>query len=141
MGTLEVQGTLDPNQFSPSGTSDGDIAQVRVKRVDTFEGKVTHAFERAEVRGRVQTPAIDAQGGMTVRLQISTRPSSTTCRRGPAARPKPKGKTLTSASCGRATAQAFGKFLQVLGTERVFDTYGRFIGFDRRRSSTHKLGV
>ena len=53
MGLLEVTGTLDPKQFWPSGSADGDTAHVRVVRV-TFNGKATHAFHGAHVRGRIQ---------------------------------------------------------------------------------------
>ena len=46
MGLLEVTGTLDPKQFWPSGSADGDTAHVRVVRVVrvTCNGKATHAF-------------------------------------------------------------------------------------------------
>jgi len=68
MGTLEVQGTLDPKQFWATGSSDGDTGQVHVKRV-TFAGKVTHAFDHAVVHGRVRKPVIDEHGRITVRFQ------------------------------------------------------------------------
>ena len=68
MGLLEVTGTLDPKQFWPSGSADGDTAHVRVVRV-TFNGKATHAFHGAHVRGRIQKGAIDPHGGITVLLQ------------------------------------------------------------------------
>ena len=51
MGHLQVDGTLDLKQFWPTGTSDGDTAHVVVKRI-SFDGKVTHAFDGAQVRGR-----------------------------------------------------------------------------------------
>jgi hypothetical protein len=39
MGHLQVNGTLDLNQFWPGGTSDGDTAHVTVKRI-TFDDRV-----------------------------------------------------------------------------------------------------
>jgi hypothetical protein len=65
MGTLEVQGTLDPNQFWSTGSSDGDTAHVTVKRF-TFDGKVIRAFDGARVRGRASKAVIDENRVITV---------------------------------------------------------------------------
>ena len=140
MGTLEVQGTLDPNQFWSTGTSDGDTAQVQVERV-TFEGKLTHAFEHAQVRGRVRKPVIDARGRMTVRFQGIDAPELHYMPTVAQAKAKKQNANFRQ-HYGRAAAQALGKFLHTLGTgavkcrvvaevskpNDVFDTYGRFIG-------------
>jgi hypothetical protein len=113
MGLLQVTGTLDPNQFWPSGSSDGDTAHVHVESV-TFNGKATHAFHGAHVRSRIQKGVIDQHGRITVRLQgidapeLHYMPPVT----------KPKAKQPTAAfrqHYGRLAAERPGEFLKTLG--------------------------
>jgi endonuclease YncB( thermonuclease family) len=139
-GFLEVHGTLDPNQFWSTGTSDADTLRVQVKRME-FNGKTTHVFDHAQVQGRTRKAVISANGGMTVRLQgidapeLHYRPdvSPTTVKK-PNANFRQPG--------GREAAEALGRFLRGFGEGEiacrvvsavaspndVFDTYGRMIG-------------
>jgi endonuclease YncB( thermonuclease family) len=140
MGLLQVEGTLDLSQFFPNGTSDGDTAHVVLKRI-TFEGKLTHVFEGAHVRGRGSKDVIDKNKAITVRFQGIDAPElHFTPSVAKAKAKKPNGDFRQS--YGRAAAQALGKYLATLGTgamkcrvvtevskpNDVFDTYGRFIG-------------
>jgi endonuclease YncB( thermonuclease family) len=77
-GLLEVRGTIDLDQFWPTGSSDADTTKILVStapgafRFRPNPGasyQTTHAFDDAIVRGRVTKPAIDQHGRITIRLQ------------------------------------------------------------------------
>jgi hypothetical protein len=64
-GLLEVRGRIAIEQFRPEGESDADTTKIHVSvSQDSFcfkehpaaQLRVTHAFERARVRGRVTKP-------------------------------------------------------------------------------------
>src|SRR5437588_147250 len=75
-GLLEVTGTIDLSQFWPSGESDADTVKVQVG-TNSFRfaaragnpSTVTHAFNGAQVHGKVTKEAIDKQNRVTIRLQ------------------------------------------------------------------------
>jgi len=76
-GMLEVAGTIDVNQFWPTGRSDADTTKLIVKvgggaiqfRKDSSSPfKVTHVFDNAIVKGRTTKPPIK-NGQLTIRLQ------------------------------------------------------------------------
>jgi hypothetical protein len=60
-GLLEVSGTIDPTQFWPSSESDAGPVKVHRSSTDAFRftahpggaPKITHAFEGAQVHGKV----------------------------------------------------------------------------------------
>src|SRR5690349_15919855 len=80
-GLLEVTGTIDLAQFWPSGQSDADTVKVQIA-ANAFRfraqagarAKVTHAFEGAQVQGKVRKDAIDKQNRITIRLQAVDAP-------------------------------------------------------------------
>ncbi|HEY4106917.1 MAG TPA: thermonuclease family protein, partial [Polyangiaceae bacterium] len=140
MGLLQVEGLLDAAQFWPAGTSDGDTARVTVERV-SFEGKVTHVFEGAHIRGRINTTVLDEHNAITVRFQGIDAPELhylPAVSKGKAAKPNHNFRQ----HYGRAAAAALGAFVKTFGAgsvkcrvvtqvskpNEVFDTYGRFIG-------------
>jgi len=140
MGHLQVEGTLDLEQFWPAGTSDGDTARVVVKRI-TFNGKLTHALDHAQVRGRTCKPVLDEHHAITVRLQGIDAPELHYMPSVPKAKAKKQNANFRQ-HYGRTAARALGTYLHTLGTgalkcrvvtqvskpNEVFDTYGRFIG-------------
>ena len=76
-GMLEVAGSIDVNQFWPTGRSDADTTKVIVKvgggaiqfRKDSSSPfQVTHVFDNATVKGRTTKPPIK-NGQVTIRLQ------------------------------------------------------------------------
>jgi len=76
-GMLEVAGSIDVNQFWPTGRSDADTAKVIVNvaagalkfRKDSASPfHVTHVFDNALVKGRTTKPPIK-NGQITIRLQ------------------------------------------------------------------------
>ena len=76
-GMLEVAGSIDVNQFWPTGRSDADTTKVIVKvgggaiqfRKDSSSPfQVTHVFDNATVKGRTTKPPIK-NGQLTIRLQ------------------------------------------------------------------------
>jgi hypothetical protein len=75
-GPLEVSGTIDLTQFWPTGASDADTVKVHLSGANAFRftahpgaaPKITHAFEGAQVHGKVTKDAIDKQQRITVRL-------------------------------------------------------------------------
>jgi endonuclease YncB( thermonuclease family) len=76
-GMLEVTGSIDVNQFWPTGRSDADTTKVIVKvgggaiqfRKDgSSPFHVTHVFDNALVKGRTTKPPIK-NGQLTIRLQ------------------------------------------------------------------------
>jgi len=75
MGSLKISGTLDPNQFFPTGESDGDTAHVLVDKNgfsysnDGKNFKVTHVFDNAHVVGQGSKNVLDSQGRITIRFQ------------------------------------------------------------------------
>lgn len=139
-GLLEVHGTLDPNQFWSTGTSDADTLHVQVKRVE-FNGKATHVFDHAEVQGRTRKAVLSATGGMTVRLQGVDAPELHYRPDVNGAKEKKPNANFRQPG-GREAAEALGAFLRELGSGEiacrvvstvatpndVFDTYGRMIG-------------
>ena len=77
-GRLEVTGTIQIDQFWPTGASDADTAKIlvgtgpgafRFRPDPATPFQPTNAFANAIVRGRTTKPAIDNQGRITVRLQ------------------------------------------------------------------------
>ena len=77
-GLLEVTGTIDLDQFWPSGTSDADTTKLlvavdqdafRFRPAPSEPFKVTHVFDDAIVIGETRKPAIDSQHRVTIRLQ------------------------------------------------------------------------
>jgi endonuclease YncB( thermonuclease family) len=76
-GLLEVSGSIDLNQFWPTGESDADTVKLLLSAANAFRFrshagapfKVTHAFEGATVKGKVSKPTIDKNGRITIRLQ------------------------------------------------------------------------
>jgi len=90
MGLLRVKGTIDLGQFWPKGSADADTTKILVTvGRDAFQFRerpgsrfrVTHAFDKAVVVGRIRKPAMD-KNQVTVRLQgidapeLHYRPSS-----------------------------------------------------------------
>jgi endonuclease YncB( thermonuclease family) len=65
MGLLVCTGTIDLNQFWPSGESDGDTAHVLIKDF-AYEGQVTQVFQGATVHGK---PVIHKDGTVVIRWQ------------------------------------------------------------------------
>jgi len=158
-GLLEVTGTIDLSQFWPSGESDADTVKVQVG-TGSFRfapragdpSSVTHAFEGAQVRGKVTKDAIDKQNRITIRLQavdapeLHYRPTAPTLNN---RKPTTTQRAAFNAANGNfrqnlgetATVQLFG-FLNGVGKSPidcvvrtlvdqpgdVFDTFGRFIG-------------
>jgi endonuclease YncB( thermonuclease family) len=77
-GLLEVNGTIDLNQFWPRGTSDADTTKIlievgadafRFRSSPTDPFQVTHVFDDAIVIGTTRKPVIDKQNRVVVRLQ------------------------------------------------------------------------
>ena len=77
-GRLEVRGTVDLTQFWPTGSSDADTTKIlvstqpgafRFRPRPGAQFQTTNVFDGATVRGRVNKPAIDNQGRITIRLQ------------------------------------------------------------------------
>jgi endonuclease YncB( thermonuclease family) len=159
-GLLELSGTIDLGQFWPTGESDADTVKVQVSGLDAFRftahpgaaPKITHAFEGAQVHGKVTKDAIDSKGRVTIRLQaidapeLHYRPTAPTLN-------KKKPTATQRAAFNKANGnfrQHFGetatvelfKFLSKAGPSpiktvvhtqvdepgEVFDTFGRFIG-------------
>jgi len=127
-GLLVAFGTMDLEQFWPTGTSDGDTAHVRVERFE-FEGEVTHAFEGATV---ARKPVLH-NGAVTVRWQGIDCPELH------------YGRSIWYRQhWGQAPSVHLAKFLRersrgasevdvqlttrVRRPNDVFDKYGRFIG-------------
>ena len=158
-GLLEVTGTIDLAQFWPSGQSDADTVKVQVganafrfRAQAGAQAKVTHAFEGAQVQGKVRKDAIDKQNRITIRLQavdapeLHYRPTAPTLDK---QKPTPAQRSAFNAANGNfrqhlgetATIQLF-KFLSKAGNSPipcvvrtlvdrpndVFDTFGRFVG-------------
>ena len=81
-GLLEVSGTIDLDQFWPTGESDADTVKVHLSGPSAFQFRaspnaapqVTHAFEGAKIRGKVAKDAIDKQQRITIRLQAVDAP-------------------------------------------------------------------
>ena len=79
---LEVTGTIDLAQFWPSGDSDADTVKIHLSGNNAFRfrpgpgasSKVTHAFEDAQVHGKVTKDAIDKQQRIIIRLQAVDAP-------------------------------------------------------------------
>src|SRR5215475_6543625 len=76
-GMLEVEGTIDLNQFWPDGESDADTTKVvlnvgpgaiRFRKNDSLPFQATHVFDNARVKGRTSKPPIK-NGKLTIRLQ------------------------------------------------------------------------
>src|SRR5256885_955535 len=76
-GILEVAGSIDINQFWPTGRSDADTTKVIMKvgggalqfrKDNSSPFHVTHVFDNALVKGRTTKPPIK-NGQMTIRLQ------------------------------------------------------------------------
>jgi len=76
-GMLEVAGSIDINQFWPTGRSDADTTKVIVKvggggiqfrKNSSSPFHVTHVFDNALVKGRTTKPPIK-NGQLTIRLQ------------------------------------------------------------------------
>jgi endonuclease YncB( thermonuclease family) len=156
---LELNGTIDLSQFWPAGESDADTVKVLVSGPDAFRftahpgaaPKVTHAFEGAQVHGKVTKDAID-KGRVTIRLQaidapeLHYRPLAPTLNK---KKPTPAQRAAFNNASGNfrqhfgetATTELFG-FLSKAGPSPikcvvrtlvdepgdVFDTFGRFIG-------------
>jgi endonuclease YncB( thermonuclease family) len=159
-GVLELSGTIDLTQFWPSGDSDADTVKVVVSGPDAFRftahpgaaPKVTHAFEGAQVHGKLTKDAIDNKGRVTIRLQgvdaaeLHYRPLAPTLNK---QKPTAAQRAAFNAASGNfrqhfgetATTELFG-FLSKAGRSpincvvrtqvdepgEVFDTFGRFIG-------------
>ncbi len=159
-GVLELTGTIDLTQFWPSGESDADTVKVQVSGPDAFRftahpgaaSKITHAFEGAQVHGKVTKDAIDNKGRVTIRLQaidapeLHYRPLAPTLNK---KKPTTAQRAAFNAANGNfrqhfgetATTELFG-FLIKAGPSPikcvvrtlvdepgdVFDTFGRFIG-------------
>jgi endonuclease YncB( thermonuclease family) len=77
-GLLEIRGIIPIEQFWPGGESDADTTKIKVTvgegafRFREHPGAafvVTHAFDKARVRGRISKEIIDKQGRVTIRLQ------------------------------------------------------------------------
>jgi endonuclease YncB( thermonuclease family) len=77
-GLLEVVGRIPIEQFWPDGESDADTTKIKVEvgegsfRFREHPGapfRVTHAFDRARVKGRITKEIIDKKGRVTIRLQ------------------------------------------------------------------------
>jgi len=159
-GLLEVTGKIDLAQFWPAGESDADTVKVQLSGTDAFRfranqnspSKVTHAFEGAQVHGKVTKDAIDKQQRITIRLQavdapeLHYRPQAPTLNK---VKPTPAQRAAFNAANGNfrqhfgetATVALFN-FLSKTGASPldcvvrtlvdepgdVFDTFGRFIG-------------
>jgi endonuclease YncB( thermonuclease family) len=156
-GLLEVSGTIDLDQFWPTGQSDADTTKIilEVKEeafcfrpISSSPFEITHAFDSAIVRGKIKKEAIDKQGRITVRLQgidapeLYYRP----------AHPRKLNKSEATAFKAKSAEfrQYFGEtatvelrdFLSRAGSNplpckvrsaidypnEVFDTYGRLVG-------------
>jgi hypothetical protein len=113
MGHLQVDGTLELAQFWPTGSSDGDTARVVVKRI-TFNGQVTHALDRAQVRGRTQKAVLDEHRAITVRLQGIDAPELHYMPSIPKAKAKKQDANFRQ-HYGRAAARARGTIVLVDG--------------------------
>jgi endonuclease YncB( thermonuclease family) len=76
-GLLRIRGTIDLAQFWPTGSADADTSKIKVtvgKNAFSFAPdrktfKVTHALDKAIVKGAKKGPVIDTQSRVTVRLQ------------------------------------------------------------------------
>jgi len=159
-GLLEVTGTIDLAQFWPTGQSDADTVKVEVSGSNAFKfrkspsapTKITHAFEGAQVHGKVTKDAIDQQGRIIIRLQavdapeLHYRPIAPTLNK---KKPSATQRAAFNKASGNfrqnfgetATVQLFN-FLSKAGKSPikcvvrtlvdqpsdVFDTFGRFIG-------------
>ena len=159
-GLLEVSGTIDLTQFWPTGDSDADTVKVHLSGANAFRftahpgaaPKITHAFEGAQVHGKVTKDAIDKQQRITIRLQavdateLHYRPLAPTLNK---KKPTKTQRAAFNAASGNfrqpfgetATVELF-KFLSKAGPgpikcevrtqvdepSDVFDTFGRFIG-------------
>ena len=160
IGLLEVTGTIDLAQFWPAGESDADTIKVLLSGPNAFRftphpgasSKVTHAFEGAKIKGKVNKPAIDTKNRITIRLQgvdaseLHYRPTAPTLN---GKKPTPAQRTkFNSANAnfrqkfGETATVALGKFLAQAGQtpikcevrtavdepNDVFDTFGRLVG-------------
>ena len=128
MGLLVARGTIDLNQFWPSGESDGDTAHVLVKSFK-YDGQITRAFEGATLHGQtvihkdgtvvVRWQGIDSPelhyGGKWFRQHWGQAPSVHL-----AAFLKDKAKGANSVEVQVTT--------RVKKPNDVFDKYGRFVG-------------
>jgi len=159
-GLLAVTGTIDLAQFWPTGESDADTVKLQLSGTNAFRftkqpgapSKVTHAFEGAQVHGKVTKDAIDSKQRITIRLQavdapeLHYRPLAPTLNK---KKPTPAQRAAFNAASGNfrqnfgetATVQLFG-FLSKAGSSPikcvvrtlvdepsdVFDTFGRLIG-------------
>ena len=160
IGLLEVSGTIDLTQFWPTGESDADTTKVHLSGTNAFRftahpgaaPKITHAFEGAQVHGKVTKDAIDNQQRITVRLQaidaaeLHYRPLAPTLnKKKPTAAQRSAFKLANGnfrQHFGETSTVELFKFLSKAGpspikcTVRtlvdepgdVFDTFGRFIG-------------
>jgi endonuclease YncB( thermonuclease family) len=160
-GLLEARGAIDRDQLWPKGHSDADTLHVdldvadggfRVRPPGERRWRATHAFDDAIVVGRVERPAIDARGRLTVRLQgidapeLHYRPAAAL---GPGERTAEQSAKLRVCSatyrqaCAESAAVALARRLERGGAPRrmrcrvvstveapdqAFDTYGRFVG-------------
>jgi endonuclease YncB( thermonuclease family) len=76
-GLLEVSGKIDLTQFWNTGQSDADTVKVLLSGPNAFrftphqgaKAKVTHAFDNALVKGKVNKAPIDKQNRVVIRLQ------------------------------------------------------------------------
>lgn len=158
-GLLELTGTIDLAQFWPSGESDADTVKVLVSGPNAFRftphggnPKVTHAFEGAQIKGKVSKPAIDQVGRVTIRLQgidapeLHYRPTAPTLGgQKPNAVQRAAFNTANGnfrQPIGEGATVALGKFLATFGKSPlkavvrtqvdqpndVFDMFGRMIG-------------
>jgi endonuclease YncB( thermonuclease family) len=159
-GLLEVSGTIDLTQFWPTGESDADTVKVHLSGTNAFRftahpgaaPKVTHAFEGAQVHGKVTKDAIDKQQRIIIRLQavdateLHYRPLAPTLNK---KKPTTTQRAAFKAAngnfrqhLGETAAVELFKFLSKAGSSPiqcmvrtqvdepgdVFDTFGRFIG-------------
>jgi len=160
MGLLEVSGTIDLNQFWPAGESDADTVKVHLSGLNAFRFrvnpgapvKITHAFEGAQVKGKVTKDAIDKQQRITIRLQAIDAPELHYRPLAPTLNKKKPTATQRAAfnaananfrqNFGETSTVALFNFMKKAGASPipcvvrttvdhpndVFDTFGRFIG-------------
>jgi endonuclease YncB( thermonuclease family) len=100
-GLLRVLGRIPLEQFWPRGESDADTTKVKVEVAagafrfrphPSAQFRITKAFNKARVRGRVSREIIDKKGRVTIRLQGVDAPELHYM---PQAAKKPKDQTAT----------------------------------------------
>lgn len=159
-GMLEVSGTIDLSQFWNVGESDADTVKVTLAGSNSFRfsphagapAAITHAFDGAVVKGKVNKPTIDKQSRIIIRLQgidapeLHYRPLAPTVNKKIPTTPQRATFNASNGNFrqrfGETAAVHLAAFLAKTGTSPipctvrtavddpsdVFDTYGRLVG-------------